>query len=99
MRLREHRHSLQRGVLETSKLVQHAYEEGHRVGRDGARILEVESNNKYRKYKESVYMASLTNPFSQPILDISPIWIPSSAVRFLTHTKVCMTWEIFPGFP
>jgi hypothetical protein len=30
MRLLEHRHNLQQGLLEKSKLAQHAYEEGHR---------------------------------------------------------------------
>jgi hypothetical protein len=31
MRLREHRHNLQQGLLKKSKLAQHAYEEGHRL--------------------------------------------------------------------
>jgi hypothetical protein len=41
VRLREHRYSLQQGLLEKSKLAQHAYEEGHRVGWDDARVLEI----------------------------------------------------------
>jgi predicted GIY-YIG superfamily endonuclease len=57
VRLREHRHNLQQGFLEKSKLAQHAYEEGHRVGWNNARVLEIESNNRYRKYKESADMA------------------------------------------
>jgi hypothetical protein len=40
VRISEHRHNLQQGLLEISKIVQHAYEEGHRVGWDDARILE-----------------------------------------------------------
>jgi predicted GIY-YIG superfamily endonuclease len=32
VRLREHSHNLQQGLLEKSELAQHAYEEGHRVG-------------------------------------------------------------------
>jgi hypothetical protein len=74
--LREHRHNLQEGLLEKSKLAHYAYEEGHRVGWDDARILKIEINSRYRKYKESVHMACLTNPISQPSLDIYPIWIP-----------------------
>jgi hypothetical protein len=31
VRLREHKHNLQQGLLATSKLAQRAYEEGHRV--------------------------------------------------------------------
>jgi hypothetical protein len=46
-----------------------------RVGWDEARTLEIESNSRYRKYKELAHMACLTNPISQPSLDISPIWI------------------------
>jgi hypothetical protein len=76
VRLREHRHNFKEGHLEKSKLAQHAYEEGHRVDWDEARILEIESNSRYRKYKISAHMACLIDPISQPSLDISPIWIP-----------------------
>jgi hypothetical protein len=84
VRLREHRHNLQHGLLGKSKLAQHVLEEGHKVGWDDARILESESNSRYRKYMEAAHMACLNNPISQPSLDISPIWIPSSAMRLLT---------------
>jgi hypothetical protein len=53
----EHRHSLREVLLETSKLAQHAYEEGHRVIWDEARISKIESNNRREKYKESAHMA------------------------------------------
>jgi hypothetical protein len=36
--------------MDKSKLAQHAYEEGHRFIWDTARILEIESNSRYRKY-------------------------------------------------
>jgi AraC-like DNA-binding protein len=74
--IREYRHSLKQFLLEKSKLAQHAYEDSHRVGWDEARILEFESNSRYRKYNESAHMACLTNPISQPSFDISSIWIP-----------------------
>jgi hypothetical protein len=76
VQLREHRHNLKQGLLEKSKLPQQAYEEGHRIRWDDARSLEIESNGRYRKYKESAHMTCSTNPISQPSLDISPIWIP-----------------------
>jgi hypothetical protein len=38
----------QQGLLEKSKLPQNAYEKGHRVGWDDARILEIGSNSRYR---------------------------------------------------
>jgi hypothetical protein len=74
VQIREHRHNLKEGLLEKSKLAQHAYE-GHRVGWDEARFLEIESNSRYRKYEELTHMACLTNRISRPSLDISPLWI------------------------
>jgi hypothetical protein len=50
------------------------------------KILEIESNNRYRKYKESAHMACLTNPTGQPSLDISPIWILLS-IELPTHRE------------
>jgi hypothetical protein len=73
VRLHEHRHHLQQGLLEKSKLAQHAYEEGQSVGWDEARALEIASNSKYRKYKESAHIALSTRPISQPSLDTSHI--------------------------
>jgi hypothetical protein len=61
VRLREHRHNLKEGLLEKSELAQRAYEEGHRVGWDEARILDIESHNKYRKYKEAAHIACSIN--------------------------------------
>jgi predicted GIY-YIG superfamily endonuclease len=57
VRLREPRHNHQQDLLEKSRLAQHVYEEGHRVGLDEAKNLEIESNSRYRKYKESPHMA------------------------------------------
>jgi hypothetical protein len=38
VRLRGHKHNLKEGILEKSKLVQHACEEGHMVGWDEASV-------------------------------------------------------------
>jgi hypothetical protein len=80
VRLREHRYNLKQGLLEKSKLAQHDYE-GHTVGWDEARVLEIESNSRYRKYKESAHIACLLNLISQPSLDISPIWTPLISIE------------------
>jgi hypothetical protein len=53
-----------------------AYEEGHKVGWDKARTLDIESHSRYRKYKEAAHTACSNNPIRQPSLDIFPIWIP-----------------------
>jgi hypothetical protein len=47
-----------------------------KLGRGEARILEIESNSRYEKYKESTHMTCLTNLASKPSLDVSPIYIP-----------------------
>jgi hypothetical protein len=87
VRLREHIHNLQQGLLEKLKLAQHAYEEGHRVRWDDARILEIESNSRYRKYKESAHW------HAKPIQSANPVWTfllhgsPSSIMRSSTHSQ------------
>jgi predicted GIY-YIG superfamily endonuclease len=87
VRIRKHRHNLKEGLLDKSKLAQHAYIEGHRLGWDEARVLEIESNSRYRKYKESAHMTCLTNPISQPSLDISPLYIPLISKKRLASQK------------
>jgi hypothetical protein len=61
-------------LIEKSKLAQHAYEEGHKIFWNKARVLQIEPNTTYRKYKESAHMSLLDHPIIQPSLDISPIW-------------------------
>jgi len=51
MHLQEHRHYLKDSLLEKSKLAQNTYEGSHQVGRNEARNIQVENNNKWRKYK------------------------------------------------
>jgi hypothetical protein len=110
LRLRENRHNLRQGLLEKSKLAQHANEGGNWVGGDDARVLEIASNSRCRKYKESAHMTCLTNPSSQPSLDISPIWIPliSNEIsnsqrryvwrnRFLILLRVTWVASLFKG--
>jgi hypothetical protein len=47
--LREHGFNLKESLLQKSKFVHHAYEEGHRVVWDEARILEIDSKTMRRK--------------------------------------------------
>jgi hypothetical protein len=76
VRLNEHGHNMKEGFREKSKLAKHAYEEGHRVVWNEARILEIESNSRHRKQRESAHMECLKIPIRQPSLGISPVWIP-----------------------
>jgi hypothetical protein len=64
VQLREHRQNLKKGRLEKLQLAQYAYEEGQGVGWDEANVLEIESNSRYRKHKESAHMACLNNSIS-----------------------------------
>jgi hypothetical protein len=52
----EHRHDLKEKKL---KLVKHAYEDGHRVSWDEARILKIENKSSCRKYKDCLPDSSL----------------------------------------
>jgi hypothetical protein len=52
VRIKEHNHNLKQGLLEKSKLIQHAYEEGHRIKSDEAKVIQKEPSTIYRKYEE-----------------------------------------------
>jgi hypothetical protein len=41
-----------------------------------ARVLQIEPNLIYRKYKESAHMSMIVNLIGQPSLERSHIWIP-----------------------
>jgi hypothetical protein len=74
--IKEHKYNLIQGLLEISKLAQHAYEEGHKICWNEAKVLQIEPNNTYRKYKESAHMFLVDRPIIQSSLDVSPIWTP-----------------------
>jgi hypothetical protein len=55
-------------------VLQHGYEEGHKICWTEAEVLQIEPNATYRKHKESAHVSLVDQPISQPSLDISPIW-------------------------
>jgi predicted GIY-YIG superfamily endonuclease len=65
VRIREHRHNLKEGLLDISKLAQHAYEEGHRVGGDEAMVLEIESNRQVQEV-QGISPHGMLNKSDQP---------------------------------
>jgi hypothetical protein len=72
MRPREHRHSLKEGLLDRSKLAQHAYEEGHRVGWDfGMESYRMQGISPYGMLNQSnqptqfVHFSNLDPPYQQ----------------------------------
>jgi hypothetical protein len=99
VRIKEHKYTLTQGLLEKSKMAQHAYEEGHKICWKEAKVLQIEPNATYRKYKESPHMSLAAHPISQPSLDISPIWTPSlkqksenyNSSLFRIHGKLCFS--------
>jgi hypothetical protein len=82
VRIKEHKYNLTQGLLEKSKSGQHAYEEGHRLCWKEAKVLQIEPNATYRKYKGSAHMSLAAQPISQPSLDISHIWTPIIEAEF-----------------
>jgi hypothetical protein len=85
--LREHRHNLKQGLLENSKLAKHAYKEGHKVGWDEARILDIGSHSKYRKYKEAVIWLALSTQIANPVWTFLPSGSPLLAMRSSFHRE------------
>jgi hypothetical protein len=65
-----------KNIKQTWGLDQHAYEEGHKICLNKVKVLQIEPNTTYRKYKESVRMSLVAHPITQPKMDISPIWTP-----------------------
>jgi hypothetical protein len=61
------------GLLEKSKLAQHAYKEDLKICWPEAMVLQIVPNTTYRKYKESAHMSLVAHPISTPSLDIFPI--------------------------
>jgi hypothetical protein len=99
--LREYKHNLKQGLLEKSRLTKHAYEEGHKVGWDEARTLDIESHSKCRKHKEAAHMACSIDPIKQPSLDISPICIPiiSNEVNILQRRSISVVPKLCAAAP
>jgi hypothetical protein len=86
--IKEHKYNLTQGLLGKSKLAQHAYEEGNKIRWNEAKVLQIEPNIIYKKYKESTHMSLLDHPISQSSLDISPIWPPLSQQRSRNYNSV-----------
>jgi hypothetical protein len=76
VRIKEQKYNLTQDLLEKSKVAQYVYKEDHEICYNEAKVLQIEPNTSYRKYKESAHMSLLDHPVSQPSLDISPIWPP-----------------------
>jgi hypothetical protein len=79
--IKEHKYNLTQGLLEKSKLAQHAYEGGHEIGWKEAKGLQTQPNTTHREYKESAHMCLIDHPISQPSLDVSHIWTPVIAAE------------------
>jgi hypothetical protein len=59
------------GLLEKSKLVQHACEEDCKISWKEEKILQIKPINAYRKYKETAHMVLADHPINQPSFDLS----------------------------
>jgi hypothetical protein len=70
VRNKERKYIMTEGLIE-KKITQYSYEETHRICWKGAKVLQVEPNTTYTKYKESVHVSLVDHPISQASLDIS----------------------------
>jgi hypothetical protein len=87
VRIGEHKFNLKNGLLDKSKLAQYAFEEGHQISWNKAKILQIEVNSRQRKYKESAHMACMENPISQPSLEFPPAGSLWSKRRSITYRE------------
>jgi hypothetical protein len=85
--IKEHKYDLTQGLPKKSKLAQYTYEERHKICWKEAKVLQVEQNTTYRKYKESTHMCLVDHLISQPSLDISLIWTPiiAAVIKLQLH--------------
>jgi hypothetical protein len=60
--IKKHKYNLAQGLPEKSKLAQHAHEEGNKIHWKQAKVLQIEPNTTYRKYKETVHMSLVVHP-------------------------------------
>jgi hypothetical protein len=87
--IKEQKYNLTQGLIEKTKLAQHAYEGGHKICWKEAKVLQIEWNITYTKQKEPAHMSLLDHPISQPSLDISPIWtLPLSQQKSRNYCSV-----------
>jgi hypothetical protein len=63
--IKEHKYNLTEGLLEKSKLAQHADKKGHKICWNEVKVLKIEPNTTYRKYKESAHMPLLDHLIRQ----------------------------------
>jgi hypothetical protein len=66
-------------------LAQHAFEEGHQISWNEAKILQIEFNSRQRKYKESAVMACMENPISQPSMEFpacGSLWLKRRSIAY-----------------
>jgi hypothetical protein len=94
---KEHKYNMTQGLLEKSILAQHAYEEGHQICLNEAKVVQIERNTTYR---ESAHMSLIDHPINQPSLDISPIWTPviTAEVRKLQFVQCILSGKICFSF-
>jgi hypothetical protein len=72
--IKEHKYDLTQCLLGKSNLAQYAYEEGHKICCKEEKVLQIELNTAYSKYKERAHISLIAHPISQPSKGMSPIW-------------------------
>jgi hypothetical protein len=71
-RTEKHKFNLTQRLLVKPKLAHHTFEEVQKICWKQAKVLQIEPNTTYRKYKESGHMFLVDHQISQPSLSIPP---------------------------
>jgi hypothetical protein len=88
--IKEHKYNLTQGLLEKSKLAQHAYEEGNKI----SCRLSTTPHTENTKNQPTCFCWTIRSV--NPVLDISPIWalVITAEVKKIQLRPVQIEWEI-----
>jgi hypothetical protein len=76
-------------VLEQLKLPRHSYEENHKICAKQVKVLQIEPNTTYRKYKKFALTSLVDHSVSESILDIYRIRTPIMAPEVSKNSVLC----------
>jgi hypothetical protein len=81
VRIKEHKYNMTQGLLEKSKLAQHAYEENHRIFWKEAKVFQIEPNTTYKNTRNPPTYVCWT------IRSVNPVWTSLPSVFSLSQQK------------
>jgi hypothetical protein len=79
-------------LLEKSKIAQHVYKEGHKICWNELKVLQIEWNTAYRKYKESAHVSDRPSDQSSRLEHLSHMDSGYHSISQKTTTLSSVEW-------